>query len=94
MNEFGWAIKQLRNGSKVCRSGWNGKGMWLVLVPGSIVNVTEGRPLAQIFPVGTNVTYHPHIDMKAADGTVFCWNPNQLDMLATDWQVATAAATP
>ena len=28
---FGWAIKQLQNGSKVIRANWNGKGMWLKL---------------------------------------------------------------
>ena len=28
---FGWAIKQLKNGSKVYREGWNGKGMWIEL---------------------------------------------------------------
>jgi hypothetical protein len=26
---FGWALERLREGKKVCRSGWNGKGMWL-----------------------------------------------------------------
>ncbi len=83
---FGQAIKRLKDGAKVQREGWNGKGMWLVLVPGSAITVTEGRPLAAIFPVGSTVSYHPHIDMKAADGTVFAWNPNSLDVLAEDWQ--------
>lgn len=83
---FGQAIRRLREGAKVQREGWNGKGMWIVLVPGSAITVTEGRPLAAIFPVGVEVSYHPHIDMKAADGTVFAWNPNVLDILAEDWQ--------
>lgn len=28
---FGQAIEALKEGKKVCRSGWNGKGMYLVL---------------------------------------------------------------
>lgn len=86
--DFGDALLKLKAGHKVQRSGWNDKGMWLVLVPGSKIPVTEGRPLAAIFPVGTIIGYHPHIDMKAADGSVFVWNPNQLDMLGEDWQLA------
>ena len=82
---FGQALEALKQGSKVARNGWNGKGMWLYLVPGSEFQVAEGRPLAKHLPVGENVTYNAHIDMKAADGSHFAWNPNQLDMLAEDW---------
>lgn len=28
---FGEALEALKDGNKVCRSGWNGKGMWLYL---------------------------------------------------------------
>lgn len=30
---FGWSIETLKLGNKVARAGWNGKGMWLRLVP-------------------------------------------------------------
>lgn len=74
MNEFGWAIKQLRNGSRVQRSGWNGKGMWLGLqVPDA--NSKMGLPYIYLSTVG---------------GTLVPWNPNNIDMLATDWQLALA----
>lgn len=33
MQDIGWAVKQLRNGAIVGRPGWNGKGMWLELMP-------------------------------------------------------------
>ena len=84
---FGGALSRLRDGAKVCRAGWNGKGMWLYLVPGSTFQVAEGRPLASHLPVGQMVTYQLHIDMKAADGTHFAWNPNCLDLMAEDWEV-------
>ena len=29
---FGMALEALKKGLKVCRAGWNGKGMWLLHV--------------------------------------------------------------
>ena len=83
--DFGEALRILKCNRRVARAGWNGKGMWLVFVRGSRITVTEGRPLAALFPIGASVEYHAHIDMKAADGSVFTWTPNQLDMMAEDW---------
>ncbi len=37
--DFGQAIKQLKQGNKVARKGWNGKGMWLVLMPSLYLKV-------------------------------------------------------
>lgn len=86
MQEFGWAIKQMRHGEKVCRAGWNGKGMFLFLVPGSTFKVNRA-PLLGIYPEGTEISYQPHIDMKTANNTVVPWLASQSDMLATDWEV-------
>jgi len=33
MSTFGDALKILKDGDKVARVGWNGKGMWLRIVP-------------------------------------------------------------
>ena len=30
---FGEAIEAMKDGKKVARKGWNGKGMWIVLMP-------------------------------------------------------------
>jgi hypothetical protein len=84
---FSVALIFLKRGYRVARKGWNGKGMWLILVPGNIITVSEGRPLAQGFPVGTRVTYLPHIDMKTATGEVVPWLASQTDVLAEDWEV-------
>lgn len=27
-NDFGWAIQALKDGNRVARAGWNGKGVW------------------------------------------------------------------
>lgn len=81
---FGDAIALLKNGGRVARDGWNGKGMFLFLVPGSVFEVNR-EPLLSILGAGTKVQYHAHIDMKTAQGYVVPWLASQADMLAEDW---------
>ena len=81
---FGMAIEALKKGHKVARAGWNGKGMFLFLVPGSTFKVSRA-PLLGIYPEGTEINYHAHIDMKTADNKVVPWLASQTDVLADDW---------
>ncbi len=82
---FGDALECLWRGVKVRRRGWNGKGMFLFLVPGSTFQVNRA-PLLGIYPEGTVVNYQPHIDMKTANDTVVPWLASQSDVLADDWE--------
>ncbi len=84
--DFGMAIAALKNGKKVAREGWNGKRMFLFLVPGSTFRVSR-PPLLGIYPEGTEINYSPHIDMVTADGHVVPWLASQTDVLADDWVV-------
>jgi hypothetical protein len=84
---FGHALDALKDGKKVARgAGWNGKGMFLFLVPGSTF-VVNRAPLLGIYPAGTAINYQPHIDMKTAQDTVVPWLASQSDLLADDWEV-------
>lgn len=87
MYNFGLALSNLKIGCKVCRYGWNGKGMFIFLVPGSTFQV-DRPPLLGIYPEGTTIKYLPHIDMKTADGSVVPWLASQTDLLANDWEIA------
>lgn len=84
---FSQALNHIKNGAKMQRAGWNGKGMFVFLVPGSTFIVNR-PPLLGIYPEGTEITYHAHIDMKTADGQIVPWLCSQTDMLAEDWQTA------
>ena len=83
---FGQAIEALKQGKKVARAGWNGKGMFLFLVPGSTFKVNRA-PLLGIYPEGTEVNYCSHINMKTADDKVVPWLASQTDVLAEDWDI-------
>lgn len=79
---FGTAILMLEDGQRVCRAGWNGKGMWLKLIPRDdwTVSVNHGADVAGL--VGL-----PWIGMKTADGCFVPWLASQTDILAKDWML-------
>lgn len=81
---FGEALAGIKAGQLWTRSGWNGVGMYVFLVQGSSFKVNRA-PLLGIFPEGWPIEYRPHIDMKAADGTIGSWLASQTDVLADDW---------
>lgn len=82
---FSDALHFLKDGRKVARLGWNGKGMFIFLVNGSRFQVNR-PPLLGIYPEGTTIDYRSHIDMKTADGSIVPWVASQTDLLADDWQ--------
>lgn len=67
---FGDVIAGLKRGRRYRREGWNGKNMFIFLVPGSTFKVNR-EPL--------------HIDMRTAQGYVVPWLASQADMLSEDW---------
>lgn len=83
---FADALHAVKKGSKIARMGWNGKGMFLFLVPGSTFKVSR-PPLLGIYPEGTEINYCPHIDMRTADGKIVPWLASQTDLLADDWVI-------
>lgn len=90
--DFGEAIRALKEGKKVARAGWNGKGMWIVLVPGTPkAALREGTPYREALGAD-ECEILPHIDMwtVSADGRRAMlpgWVASQTDMLADDWQI-------
>lgn len=82
---FSTALALLKDGKRLQRVGWNGKGMFVFLVPGSTFKVNR-PPLLGIYPEGTEINYHGHVDMRTADGQIVPWLCSQTDLLADDWQ--------
>lgn len=72
---FGEAIVRLRNGKKVARLGWNGKGMFLALqVPDEHSKMQQ--PYIYISPVSLG-------------GGLVPWVASQPDLLSIDWYEVT-----
>lgn len=80
---FGIAVELLKKGFKVARSGWNGKGMFLLYVPSEKWGIID--------KIGLGISkgdLSPWIGMKTADGKFVPWLASQTDMLAEDWVIA------
>ena len=74
---FGDAIVALKEGKRVSRAGWNGKGMWLGLqVPYAHSNLT----LPYVY------LNYPE-DALNTPGARVPWLASQTDMLAEDWGI-------
>lgn len=93
---FGNVIKFLKEGKACRRSGWNGKGMFIVKqVPSHITG--EIIPNMQSLPQSAkNILMSrnfPHIDyvnqmlIINQDGRADSWVPSSSDVFAEDWEV-------
>lgn len=91
---FGQAIEAAKEGKKISRAGWNGKNMWVVLMPslklppfnfqgdGARVNDRTAKHIGPDTPLDSQ----PYFAMWTATGQ---WQPgwlaSQADMLSDDW---------
>ena len=78
---FSDALDFARNGKRIARAGWNGKGMFVFYVTGGYmtVNFTDGNPEER--------RLLPHLIMSTVTGDLVPWLCSQTDMLAEDWGV-------
>lgn len=90
--DFGLALRKMKEGAKVSRKGWNGKGMWLCYVPGVLGAGADEVPVQfkpEVIQRGNaGIEVLPFIAMRTADGKLLLgWLASQTDMLADDWGV-------
>lgn len=72
---LGQAIELLKQGKKVTRKGWNGKGMYIkIMIPKN--DCCDGFPIQPCIGMKT-------VDCKMQPG----WLASQADILAEDWEV-------
>ena len=77
---FGEAIRYLKNGKKVARKGWNGKGIFIELqVPDEHSKMTH--PYIYIDTTGLDTT-NPDAPKDRVP-----WLASQTDMLSNDWVI-------
>ena len=85
---FGQALEQLKQGAKVSREGWNGKGMFLYYVPANKYPASRNEHGTMIGVFEDDmIPYGAYIAMKTAQNNVVPWLASQTDVLAEDWYV-------
>lgn len=80
MMTFSEALSNIKNRERVARSGWNGKGMWLILLDPDDYSV-------EAYARFNSDRLLPYIAMRTADGGLVPWLASQTDILADDWLV-------
>jgi len=91
---FGDAIAALKQGKRVCREGWNGKGMFLFLLPAAdklptkIIHDPALRAVIESELGGETFDALGSIRMFTADKKILTgWLASQTDMLSEDWLI-------
>ena len=77
---FGQAIEALKEGKKVAREGWNGKGIFIELqIPDENSKMTHPYIFIDTTGLDTQNTKAPKNRVP--------WLASQTDMLSEDWQI-------
>ena len=83
---FGVALEALKLGHRVSREGWNGKGMFVYIVPKDSYPAKTGAAKAH-FGAGALVPYNAYFAIKNVNDTVSTWVPSVNDCLSEDWAI-------
>jgi hypothetical protein len=86
---FGRAIELLKQGEKAARSGWNGKGLFVVYQKGYPQGIPCNAQTAAAWGLneGDLFVCNPYLQIKQADGSHSMWVPSIGDVLAEDWVI-------
>lgn len=86
---FGQALALLKAGMKVARTGWNGKGMFVVYQKGYPQGIPSNKQTAEAWGIneGDLFKVEPYLQIKNAQGSHSMWVPSIGDVLADDWEV-------
>lgn len=92
---FGQAIEALKQGKRVARQGWNGKGLFIFMqVPAEIHE--DVVPKMQSLPDsvkdefgkrGGSIRYKNQLAMVYPDNTIYGWVASPSDVLEEDWVI-------
>lgn len=86
---FGVALERLKAGQKVCRIGWNGKGMFVVYQKAYPEGIPCNKQTAEAWGLqeGDLFICNPYLQIKQVNGSHSMWVPSIGDVLAEDWMV-------
>ena len=92
---FGLAIEALKQGKLVARTGWSGKGMFVMKqIPAEIgLDIIPKMQSVQqsakdiLVERGTTLKYENQMLIVKQDGTADSWVPSSSDVFAEDWVI-------
>lgn len=84
---FGEAIRLMKQGHKMARKGWNGKGMFVVYQKGYPDGIPCNKQTAEAYGMNEGDLFkcNPYFQIRNVDGSHSMWVPSINDCLAEDW---------
>ena len=84
---FGDAVKVLKEGKRVARMGWNGRGMFVVYQKGYPQGINCNKQTAEAWGINEGDLFRcePYLQIKRVNGSHAMWVPSINDVLAEDW---------
>ena len=88
-HDFSWALRQMKNGKKIHRAGWNGKGMFAVLQKGYPNGIPCNKQTAEAWGLNEGDLFRcePYMQLKMVNGSHSMWVPSVNDCLSNDWAI-------
>ncbi len=92
---FGQAIEALKEGKRVARKGWNGKGLFVFMqvpaeIPEQVIPHMQSLPQSvkdEFAKRGGSIKYANQMAIVNPDSSINGWVPSSSDTLAIDWCV-------
>ena len=87
---FGEALRLLRQGKRMARRGWNGKGLSVVYQKGYPQGIPCNKQTAEAWGMNEGDLFkcEPYLQISTVDGSHAMWVPSIRDCLADDWVIA------
>jgi hypothetical protein len=88
IGDFSWALLRVKEGAKIARNGWNGKGMFVVFQKGYPQGIPCNAQTARAWGMqeGELFKCEPYLQIRTAQGSHAMWVPSINDVLADDWE--------
>ena len=86
---FGAVIELAKQGSKIHRKGWNGKGMFVVYQKGYPEGIPCNAQTAKAWDLkeGDLFKCEPYLQIQTVNGSHSMWAPSVNDILSEDWDI-------
>lgn len=86
---FGLAVEVAKLGMKISRTGWNGKGMFVVYQKGYPEGIDCNKQTAAAWGMSEGDLFRcePYLQIKMVNGSHAMWVPSINDVLSEDWLI-------
>ena len=87
--DFSDALRAVKDGKRISRIGWNGKGMFVVYQKGYPEGIPCNKQTAEAWGLNEGDLFicKPYLQIKNADGSHSMWVPSIGDVLGDDWVI-------